>query len=387
MWLAAAFLDELFSGVPSVASPELERSLGVSHAWLTGALFFVPGLLAFVIEPFLFVWAEGPRRRWVQAAGLAVLGASGLVAAWAAVPWVFATAIALAFLASGPGVALSQASLVDSTPEADRARALARWSLASELGDLAAPALLFALGFLGGNWRWASAGSAAAFLGLAVLSTFRGPSLPIQAGGTDAPSPPPMAALREALARRGLMGWLAVAASCDLTDELLALLAALHLAAQGAPPSLVAGVLGAGVVGSLVGAALTERALGFLSARTILVASAAAAIGLLGAWVGAEPGLLSILLFFGLGAAVSPHYPIAMAEAYGAHPGRSGTVNAALHVFTPITITAPLLLGLLADLRSPAWALVVIGLQPCALVGLGLRPNGPQSRNADGSSP
>jgi hypothetical protein len=60
-------------------------------------------------------------------------------------------------------------------------------------------------------------------------------------------------------------------------------------------------------------------------------------------------------------------HPLASAQAYRALPGRSGTVNAVGHVFSPITVALPLGLGALADVAGVQVALTLLLLQPLGL--------------------
>ena len=55
------------------------------------------------------------------------------------------------------------------------------------------------------------------------------------------------------------------------------------------------------------------------------------------------------------------------AQAHAALPGRSGTVNAAGHAFTPLTLAAPWLLGLVADRVSLIVAFGSLLVQPLGL--------------------
>jgi hypothetical protein len=57
-----------------------------------------------------------------------------------------------------------------------------------------------------------------------------------------------------------------------------------------------------------------------------------------------------------------------MAQAYAALPGRSGAVNAAAHLFTPVAMALPWLLGRLADHAGTTAALLVLVAEPLALL-------------------
>jgi len=76
---------------------------------------------------------------------------------------------------------------------------------------------------------------------------------------------------------------------------------------------------------------------------------------------------LSAVGMLAVGATASPLYPIVAAQAYAALPGRSGTVNAAGHLFTPVAMALPWLLGRLADRAGTMAALLVLVAEPLAL--------------------
>jgi len=59
-----------------------------------------------------------------------------------------------------------------------------------------------------------------------------------------------------------------------------------------------------------------------------------------------------------------------MAQCYAAMPGRSGAVNAAGHLFTPLSMATPWLLGLLADEAGARAALVLLLAQPVGILAL-----------------
>jgi fucose permease len=85
------------------------------------------------------------------------------------------------------------------------------------------------------------------------------------------------------------------------------------------------------------------------------------------AWLFAPSVWLSTTLFFVVGMTAAPMYPIASAQAYAALPGRSGTVNAAGHLFSPLVMALPWLLGVVADHAGLQLALALLLAQPLGL--------------------
>ncbi|HEX5060449.1 MAG TPA: hypothetical protein VFV99_13870 [Kofleriaceae bacterium] len=87
-------------------------------------------------------------------------------------------------------------------------------------------------------------------------------------------------------------------------------------------------------------------------------------------WLAAPTPLLSMLLMVPVGACVAPLYPLAAAQAYARQPDASGAVLAAGHLFTPLALALPFLVGTVADHAGTLAALVLLLLQPLGLVVL-----------------
>src|SRR5690606_17441902 len=147
-------LDELYSGVPSIGAPAIQRDLGASYQEAAWALLLVPTLVALAIEPALFLLADRHGRAWfVRGGALAMALAAFAAAAAPSIP-VLTAAVALSFVATGAAVTTAQAALVDVHPH-DRERVMTRWTMMGVLGDLAAPALAAALAAASLGWRGA----------------------------------------------------------------------------------------------------------------------------------------------------------------------------------------------------------------------------------------
>jgi MFS family permease len=365
--LCVELLDELVSGVPSVGAPSIRETFGIGYGSTLGTLFVVPGAVALVVEPVLFVLADRYPRRWFVCGGLGAMALASAAAALAPSAATLSVAIAASWVGSGSGVALSQATLADTDP-ANRERLLARWGLFGELGDLAAPALLAGLAALGLGWRAAFGIGAALTLAAAVALWTR--PFPERETDDTLEEVGLWTGLREALKHRRLLLWLGAAALCDLLDEVLVVFAALFLDDRlGFDEASRSLVIAAGVVGAIVGALLTDRLLRRTPPLRLLAATSALSVVAYLGWLAAPTVWASALAFGFVGATVAPMYPIASAQAYATLPGRSGTVHAAGHVYTPLTLALPFALGALADATNVRWALLVLLAQP---VGLGL---------------
>jgi hypothetical protein len=84
------------------------------------------------------------------------------------------------------------------------------------------------------------------------------------------------------------------------------------------------------------------------------------------------------ILMVPVGACGAPLYPLASAQAYAARPESSGLVLAASHLFTPLGLAIPFVLGAIADVAGTQVALAALLVQPVALCILAIRIRKPQ---------
>jgi predicted MFS family arabinose efflux permease len=348
-----------------VGAPAIQDSFAASYAGLAGAILLVPGLLGLVLDPVLFLLADRyPRRRFLVG-GLLVMAGCALVAALAPSLVVLSAAMSVAFLASGAATPIAEATLVDARPDA-REEVLTRWTLFGLAGDLAAPLLFAVLAWLALDWRagYAVVGAVALLLALALL---RRPTLP-RAAAADDEGGGLFSSLRVALGNRTLLLWLGGTALCDLLDEILVIFASLHLRdTLGLGPVARGAILAGFVAGGALGLLAVERLLRRAPPVRVLFASSVACAALYLHWLSVSAPVPSALLFAAVGATAAPLYPLAMAQAYAALPGRSGAVNAAASLFAPLQIAAPLAIGAAADAHGATVALVFLAVQPIGL--------------------
>jgi predicted MFS family arabinose efflux permease len=374
--LVVELYDELHSGVFSVGSAAIQESLGVGAQELMAMLLVAPFALGTLIEPWLFLLADRhpQARRWFIAGGLAVMALASVACALAPSPWWFAVAVAVSGIANACGVELAQATLIDAHPAA-RERTMARWVLFGAIGDLLAPVLLAALAFTGLGWRTGFLMMAVVLGGWAVLVA-RAPFPGAAAAGDDDGGGEPeglLVGLRLALGNRRLLGWMVACWACDLLDEVLVILASVHLRDHlGATAVERSVVLGAGVAGGLGGLWLLDRALGVRPARSILIASTVACLGCYVMWMAAPVVWLSAVMFALVGVTVSPLYPLTMAQCYAALPGRSGALHAASRITTPLVLGTPWLLGWLGDTCGTVVALAAVTAAPLGILAVAL---------------
>lgn len=350
-----------------VASPDLERSLGTAHATLAIIIFLVPGAIAFVVEPWLFLLADRRPRRWFVRGGVAGMMAAAFVAAVAPGPIVLALAFGAGGIASGISCSLAQATLVDAAGDA-RGRTLARWTLVSVIGDLAAPALLAALAYAGLGWR-----TAYALVGSALLVWLLALCIAYDDDNPTAreDSPPLRSVLRDALRDRTLIAWLFGTELCALLDEVLVVFASLHVRLDlGASVFWQTGTIAVFMIGDALGLIGIERLLRARSERSLLVIAAAGCAIAYGAWLASPTALVALVLALPVGVFTAPLYPLTAAQAYATRPSQSGSVLAIGHLFMPLSLALPWLIGTVADRAGTVAALALLVAQPLGLIAL-----------------
>jgi FSR family fosmidomycin resistance protein-like MFS transporter len=370
--LGVDFLDELTSGIPFVGSPDVQRSFGLTYGMAAGWTLAVLQLLSLLLEPPLFVLADRyPKKRFV-CGGLLVLGLTCVVAGLAPSYWVFLLALGILGPASGCGVSLSQAVLMDANPDT-RERMMARWTFMGCAGDLATPALLSALGLFALGWRHGFV-----LMGFVVvlyaglLSRQRFPES--RPEGRGVASVPLRTAVASAIRNRRLLLWSAGVWLCCMLDEIVVAFGALYLRDHvGAGLHERSLILMLWMGGQLVGLVAVDRLLARVEPlRLLMTFAACGAVAYLG-WVLAPSIWLSGVSMAIAGFFCSAFYPIAMAQAYRALPGYSGTVNAVAHLFLPLTVALPVLLGLVADTLGLTTVLLILACEPVGLFWIATR--------------
>lgn len=366
-----ALLEETSSGVFTAGAPDIEQSLQLSHATTAAVLFVVPGLVALVVDPLVFMLADRLGRPLLVRAGFATMAVTSFAAALAPGPISLAVALSIWYVATGAAVSMTEATLIDAWPDR-QARTMARWTLLGVVGDFAAPLLIGALAVIQGGsngWRTAFAlvgGVLALWTVAASLRQF--PQAPVSPGDDE---PSLWQAVRDALGDRVLLVWLFGVALCNLLDEILVVFASLHVRlVLGASPAWQSATIGAFVAGGALGLVILDRLLLRHSERRLIIGSGIACAIAFIAWLAAPVAWLSALLMLPVGATALPLYPLAAAQAYARRPGRAGVIVVAGHVFAPLALALPWLLGVVADRAGTFVALSLLIAQPIGLVAL-----------------
>jgi len=339
-------------------------------------------IVALGIEAPVLVAADRRPRGTMASIAVAVMALSMVGCALSRSAIAFTVSYCLYAPASGIACGVAQSALI-ARNAASSERAMARWTLAGALGDLAAPAVLWIASSAVG-WRAAFLFTGAALLAWALLVPSSASSATSVHGEedeeeeTEDPSANErrsfFASIRDGLRNRRLVVWLTAASLTSLMDETLVSFASLLVAerASGAMWSAVAAAMAALSFGQVVGLVVFERFLSAASPRRTLIASAAATAVAFAAWLASSGTVAALLGLFFVGVFVGPHYPLAKAQAYRSAPGTPGLVGAMAQLFVTFDLTVPLALGAVSDRFGLTLALSLLLAQPIGLLLIAL---------------
>jgi FSR family fosmidomycin resistance protein-like MFS transporter len=333
----------------------------------------VPLLAGGALElPLTLLYGQGRRRRLAVLGGGLVFILSLLAVAASRSFVVLLAAFTVFFLASGAFVSLTQAELMDTSPDR-QAQLMARWDVAGMTGAVAGPLLLVAVLASGGSWR-------AAYLVLAGVATLAWLGTCLRK-----PHPAPVAAESEpeddlafmdrvrmvlaALRDWSILRWALLINVADLLVDVftgflaLYLVEVVHLAPTIAALA-IAIRLGAGLAGDAVLVIVLER----VTDLTVLRATAVAAALLYPGFLLAPGPVAKLVILALLSAATATWYPLLQARLYGSLPGRSSvavTLSSAAGLAGGL---GPLAVGLIAGAFGLSWALAGLVVVPLAVL-------------------
>lgn len=369
------FLDELGSGLTPVSAAEIRDELALAYGGAALVLLVAPLLLSLLVEGPLLLLSDRWRRDRMAAFGLLAMGLCMLLAACASSAWVLALALGGWASAGGIACGLSQGALMDAYPH-ERERWMTRWTLMGALGDTCSPALVLGSTALGFGWRGGLAAAAALHLLHALVlarAMRRVHAVGALTEDEDEESRPLLERLRAGVRDRSLLAWLGACALCCLLDEILIAFGAMFLRDDfGADVNMQAGAFTACAIAGALGLALSDRLLTRVDPMRLLLLSSLACAFAFISWLCASTVAGSIVALALVGAFTAPLYPICAARAYAARPAEAGLVAAVDQLFSPISIVAPIALGLLADRFGVLTALTVLLLQPLGVGALAL---------------
>ncbi len=362
IYLLIEFLDELVFGLTDAAWPLIRGDLQLTYTQI-GILLSVPGLIANIIEPFLFILGDIWRRRVIILTGGILFTLAMILTATSQ----NFTGLMLAFIlfnpSSGAFVALAQATLMD-TDETRHEQNMARWTSAGSLGVCLGPLLLGALIIVGFGWRtgfWALASCS-------VLILLAASRLMPNTGRSPAEFPSTRVffdSLRSAFSAvkdKSVLRWLILLEFSDLMlDVLHGFLALYFVDVAGVTPASAAFAVaiwtGVGLLGDLLLIPLVERVKGLDYLRISVVLE----LILFPAFLLAHDYWLKLVLLGLLGFFNGGWYAILKANLFSSLPGKSGAALALDNVSGMIGKLIPLGIGLAAQafgLGTAIWLLI-----------------------------
>lgn len=353
-------LDELVGGSRAAAWPLIRHDLHLGYAQV-GLVLALPGIFGSLLDPIIGIAGDTHRRRALLVAGGVGFAVSAALSGAALGFWSLLVALLIGNPATGAFVSLAQATLMDAAP-AERARNMARWTVAGSVGYVAGPVLIGGAVLAGIGWR-------------GVLLLLALPAIPLALAVRPTrveSSPPDWSGFLRALRDREVLRWLAVLQAADLLLDVFHGFLALYVVdVAGARPveaALAVGVwTGAGFVGDLLLLPLLHRVDGmtYLRVSAVLMLAAYPAFLLL-------PGLpAKLVLLAVLGLLGAGWYALPKAALYDALPGRSGTAVAVGGAGGVVGACVPAVLGAVAGAVGLGPTMWVLVLAPVALlVGL-----------------
>jgi predicted MFS family arabinose efflux permease len=351
----------------------VEDELALTHGGYAVFVFAVPLILAAGLEAAFALLTHGRARARLLVAAQAVLAGALLATAYTRSAWGLTVGLALAGTASGVACGAAQALLVVGGTPAEAERAMVRWTLFGAVGDVIAPLVTAGVLALGFSYR---AAMAAVGLGVALQCAASARLLrrgaPRDDASEDAPDSEAPAPLRAALAtaarRPSLWLWLFAAAACTLLDEVIVAFAALRLErVQASSASLATATAVTFSAGTVLGAALTDRAVARWSSRGVLLGSAGACALALLSFLAADGAATAATALFVVGVTCAPHHALAQSRAYAEMPNAPGTVQAIGQLFVALDVALPLAIGVVADMAGLGVAILCLCAQPVVI--------------------
>ena len=369
IFLIIEFLDELVFGLQEAAWPLIRDDLHLSYIQI-GVLLSLPGLIANIVEPFLFVLGDIWKRRLIILAGGFFFSLS---LAFTAVSQNFAFLLIAVILfnpASGAFVSLSQASLMDRNPNRHEAN-MVRWTFAGSLGVFIGPLILGGLLTIGFGWRHA-------YMGLAVLSALILISAINRLSHTGASSQkfPSLKLVFESfrnifqsLRKPGILRWLVLLEFSDLmVDVFYSFLALYFVDVAGftntSAAFAVAVWTGVGLLGDYLLIPLVDRVRGLDYLRVSVIS----VLFLFPAFLIVSQPVIKLILVGLLGLLNSGWYAILRANLFSAMPGKSGSVLVLDNIAGFFGRLLPFGIGLAAQAFGLGVAIWLLLLGPVALI-------------------
>ncbi len=345
--LAARFMDEMLSSLPTVLMPTIRSQLGLSFTQVS-LLGLTLRYVSAIIEPINGLLIDLWKRPWLMAWGAAGIGLGTIIIGVAPTLALLLVGFAVYGLASGPLAHTADVVLVEAYPDAPE-RIYTRATTLDTVGALLGPLLVTATIWLGFEWRWLllCLGFSSLIYGVVILRT----RFPARAdGGRRGMSGFWVSLgnnLRMVLGSRPALRWLAFLFVLAILESPMQFTSIWLREQVGMSQAMIGIYRALEMAVSILSLLVLDRWLSHRNYRHILLIASPALLILYPIWL-LLPGIwprfvLSIPISF----LFTVFWPIGKSQSLAAVPGRGGTVTALQSLLGLIPL--PLLFGLLAD--------------------------------------
>lgn len=345
--LAARFMDELLSGLPTVLMPSIRAQLGLSYAQVS-LLGLTLNYVSAIVEPVNGLLIDLWKRPWLMAWGAAGIGLGTVVIGLAPTLAVLLLGFAIYGLASGPLAHTADVVLVESYPEAPD-RIYTRATALDTVGALLGPLLVSGTIWLGLEWRWLmiALGLSSLIYAVIILRT----RFPAKRGSEEKEGEEFWQALRgnlrQVLNNRSALRWLAYLLVLAVLETPMQFTTIWLREQVGMSQALIGLYRALEMAIGLLSLLYLDRWLSRRSYRRILLVASSTLVFLYPAWL-MIPGIwprfiLSVPISF----LFAVFWPIGKAQSLATVPGKGGTMTAIQSLLGLIPL--PLVFGLLAQ--------------------------------------
>jgi MFS family permease len=361
--LSVTCLDEIITGIPTVGLPLIRDQFHLDYASI-GLLFSATELFStFLAGPVIGLLSDqGSRRVWIVG-GLVTLGVSFLLAGSSNLFAVLLLAFMLMDMGGKAALGGAQSALIDQQPR-ETVRMMARWTMASGVGDVLAPLAITLLIGLHLGWPALCRVAASIWLGLVLFVGMQRFPASFQSEHTETRLPL-LTTMRTALHDRVFLCWAALSLIPTMIDEIFIGFATLYLHDVLHASAVAIGLLVADLtIAALLNLLIIERWLlqRIAPARLLAWLSLPVVAGMILFLTTRSLWLMALALFLvGAGAG---WYPIAKGQAYARFPGRPGMVRTLIGLGGPFEIALPGIIGLIAGNFGIRAGVAALGIAP-----------------------
>ncbi|MFN2221324.1 MAG: MFS transporter [Chloroflexota bacterium] len=345
--LAARFMDELLSGLPTVLMPTIRAQLGLSYTQVS-LLGLTMAYVSAFIEPVNGLLIDLWKRPWLMAWGAAGIGLGTMVMGLAPTMALLLLGFAIYGLASGPLAHTADVVLVESYPETP-GRIYTRATALDTVGALLGPLAVTVTIWLGLEWRWlmVALGFSSLLYALLILRT----RFPARRGHEQHDGQQFWRSLRgnlrAVLGNRGARRWLAFLFVLAILESPIQFTAIWLREQVGMSQALIGLYRTLEMAVGLVSLLYLDRWLSRRTYRRVLLIASVMLLFLYPAWLWL-PGIWPrFILAIPISFLFAVFWPIGKAQSLAAVPGRGGTITAFQSLLGLVPL--PLFFGLLAE--------------------------------------